>query len=305
MEIASHALWTMIHGMLFGALYLLACSGALVALYRCDHAVRSRRIHARQERFLRLYLIAMIVLAWAAVLTGAYIVYPWYRAAPPPGTVDLGMFPRVCSCPAPPPANGTRMGMEWKEHVAWFAAIAITMVGYVFIRYGRRLANHRQLRAGVIAFAVASFFAASVAGFFGAMINKYAPIQGGAVDPNQPGRRKMNKVENPIPAENFALANGPGAAAILAAGVGCFALSVLSILADKSAPIKNSLVLYKPTGALSGVTTGAILVWLLTWAVLEWRWSKKTVAAGRIGAIAIGLMVLGIMLTFPPIGDLF
>lgn len=115
----------------------------------------------------------------------------------------------------------------------------------------------------------------------------------------------MNKVENPIPAENFALANGPGAAAILAAGVGCFALSVLSILADKSAPIKNSLVLYKPTGALSGVTTGAILVWLLTWAVLEWRWSKKTVAAGRIGAIAIGLMVLGIMLTFPPIGDLF
>ena len=29
MEITTRALWTLIHGMGFGALYLLACSGAL------------------------------------------------------------------------------------------------------------------------------------------------------------------------------------------------------------------------------------------------------------------------------------
>jgi len=34
MEITVRSLWTMIHGMGFGALYLLACSGALVELYR-------------------------------------------------------------------------------------------------------------------------------------------------------------------------------------------------------------------------------------------------------------------------------
>jgi hypothetical protein len=34
MEITARALWTLIHGMGFGALYLLACSGALVELYR-------------------------------------------------------------------------------------------------------------------------------------------------------------------------------------------------------------------------------------------------------------------------------
>ena len=34
MEITARGLWTLIHGMGFGALYLLACSGALVELYR-------------------------------------------------------------------------------------------------------------------------------------------------------------------------------------------------------------------------------------------------------------------------------
>ena len=34
MEITRTRLWTLIHGMGFGALYLLACSGALVELYR-------------------------------------------------------------------------------------------------------------------------------------------------------------------------------------------------------------------------------------------------------------------------------
>ncbi len=34
MEITVRGLWTLIHGMGFGALYLLACSGALVELYR-------------------------------------------------------------------------------------------------------------------------------------------------------------------------------------------------------------------------------------------------------------------------------
>jgi hypothetical protein len=53
------------------------------------------------------------------------------------------------------------------------------MVAFVFIRYGRELRNHRQLRTAVLAFAAASFIAAGIAGFFGAMINKNAPVQGG------------------------------------------------------------------------------------------------------------------------------
>lgn len=85
MEITTRALWTLIHGIGFGGLYLLACSGALVALYQLTVSSTSSDSTHGLERFLGIYLITMVVLAWAAVLSGAYAIYPWYRAAPPPG----------------------------------------------------------------------------------------------------------------------------------------------------------------------------------------------------------------------------
>ena len=100
------------------------------------------------------------------------------------------------------------------------------------------------------------------------------------------------------------LTNGSGAAAILSAGVGAFALAVLATAADKSAHIASSLIFYKPTGPLSGVTTAAILIWLFTWGILEWRWRNRTVPAGRINAAALILLGLSFLLTFPPIADL-
>jgi hypothetical protein len=102
-----------------------------------------------------------------------------------------------------------------------------------------------------------------------------------------------------------ALTNGSGAAAILAAGIGSFALAVLAIAADKSAQLKSALVFYKPTGPLSGVTTVAILLWLLTWALLEARWRRKTVALGIVNTVAFALLILSFLLTFPPIADIF
>jgi hypothetical protein len=179
MEITTRALWTMIHGMGFGALYLLACSGALVEFYRCTTSTVPAEPTPGQERFFKVYLAAMVVLAWAAVLTGAYVIYPWYRAVPAPGTTDLAMFSQRLLMSSHTTIGWHSLGMEWKEHVAWFAPISITMVAFVFIKYGRELKNHRQLRAAVLCFAVASFVAAGIAGYFGAMINKYAPVQGG------------------------------------------------------------------------------------------------------------------------------
>jgi hypothetical protein len=163
----------------FGALYLLACSGGFIEIYRFTTSATPVGETAREERFLRLYLIAMVALAWATVLTGAYAIYPWYRAAPPPGTNGLALFPQRLLMSSPSTAGWHSLGMEWKEHIAWFAPISITMVAFVFFRYGRDLKNHKQLRAGVLAFVLASFVSAGIAGFFGAMLDKYAPVQGG------------------------------------------------------------------------------------------------------------------------------
>jgi hypothetical protein len=179
MEITARAVWTLVHGMGFGALYLLACSGALVEFWRLTSMSTPAPTTRGQERFLKVYLAAMAVLAWTAVLTGAYVIYPWYRAAPPAGTLDLSQFPQRLLMANPAIIGWHSLGMEWKEHVAWFAPMSITMVAFVFIRYGRELACHKQLRAAVLGFATASFLAAGIAGFFGAMIDKYAPVQGG------------------------------------------------------------------------------------------------------------------------------
>lgn len=115
----------------------------------------------------------------------------------------------------------------------------------------------------------------------------------------------MNKPNNAASTNAPALTNGSGTAAILAAGVGTFALAVFACAGDKSAAVKNSLNFYKPTGPLSGVTTAAILTWFFTWGILEWRWRNRSVAAGRITAIALALLGLSLLLTFPPIVDLF
>jgi hypothetical protein len=99
--------------------------------------------------------------------------------------------------------------------------------------------------------------------------------------------------------------NGFGAAAILAAGIGVFMLAVFAIAADKFASIKRVMELYKPTGALSGVTTSAIVLWLAAWTILNARWSGKNVALARVNTVAFILLGLSFLLTFPPMVDLF
>ncbi|HEX8963902.1 MAG TPA: hypothetical protein VF801_12945 [Rhodocyclaceae bacterium] len=180
MEISWRDLLTVMHGMGFGALFMLAFSGAIAELYRMSAPGAPAAPSARDRALLRIYLAAMVVLAWLAVLSGAYVVYPWYRAIPPAGTADLSLFPQKLLLSSPTTSGWHSLGMEWKEHVAWIAPIAMTMVAYVHARYGAALGRHAGLRKLVLAFAVAAFFATGVAGAFGAFLNKYAPVRGGA-----------------------------------------------------------------------------------------------------------------------------
>jgi len=101
------------------------------------------------------------------------------------------------------------------------------------------------------------------------------------------------------------LPNGSGAAALLAAGIGSFVLAVLAIAGDQIAAFGKSMIFYKPTGPLSGVTTSAIAVWLVVWAVLDARWRKRSLSLARVGTAALLLLALSLLLTFPPIADLF
>ncbi len=75
MEISTHDLWTVLHGMGFGALFMLAFSGALAELYRLSAPGVAIQPSQREKALLNVYLVAMVVLAWLTVFSGAYIAY--------------------------------------------------------------------------------------------------------------------------------------------------------------------------------------------------------------------------------------
>ena len=128
MEITMRDLWTVLHGMGFGALFMLAFSGALAEIYRMSGPQGMLQPSSRERALLNFYLVAMVVLAWFTVFSGAYIVYPWYRAVPPAGVTDLSEYPRRLLLSSGRTSEWHNIGMEWKEHVAWLAPIAMTMV---------------------------------------------------------------------------------------------------------------------------------------------------------------------------------
>jgi peptidoglycan/LPS O-acetylase OafA/YrhL len=117
----------------------------------------------------------MAIVAWLTVITGTWIVYPWYRAKPP-ADVDLRFFPRSYLLADSQRAGWHTFGMEWKEHVAWLAPILATAVLSVIYVYGEELAKDSRMRRVLMVLFTLAFLAAAVAGLFGALITKVAPI---------------------------------------------------------------------------------------------------------------------------------
>ena len=101
------------------------------------------------------------------------------------------------------------------------------------------------------------------------------------------------------------LGSGPAAAAILAAGTGCCAMGVFYVAGNVSPAMNRLFSIYKPAGALSGVSTAAIVLWLVVWVVLDRRWAETDVELGRIGIWSAVLLGAGLLLTFPPFARLF
>jgi purine-cytosine permease-like protein len=156
--------------MVFGAVFLLAFAGGLASLY----SMRPEWVTTDGMRNLlmrmKIGLWTMAVIAWATVITGTYIVYPWYRSREPNSARSLLLA-------NPTTAEWHNFGMEWKEHVGWLAPIAATVVAFVISYYGPTLARRTGERRAVMIFFVASFLTAAAAGLLGAFLNKVAPIR--------------------------------------------------------------------------------------------------------------------------------
>jgi hypothetical protein len=97
--------------------------------------------------------------------------------------------------------------------------------------------------------------------------------------------------------------NGPIAAAILSAAIGCFTLGLTTIASDKSKAINAFMNFYAPSGALTGETTITIIIWIAAWLVLAKLWRNASIPLRAINLTAAALLVLGLLLTFPPFID--
>ncbi|MEO8229406.1 MAG: hypothetical protein ABI628_06545 [Chloroflexota bacterium] len=181
MELTERELFTVLHGLVLGTLFLLAFGGGLAGLY----SLRERLLTAEgvQERMPRLLIgtWVMAVVAWLTALSGTFIAYPWYRATPPTGTdvkdpAALVDFPRYLLLAQEKTAGWHHFGMEWKEHVAWISPFLATAVAFAVVYYGAQLVSRGDVRRAIIMFFVLAFAAAGVAGLFGAFITKAAPV---------------------------------------------------------------------------------------------------------------------------------
>lgn len=96
--------------------------------------------------------------------------------------------------------------------------------------------------------------------------------------------------------------NGEPLAAFLSAGIGAFAMGLLVILNE--AGLFAAPTLYAPAGGVSGRTTLAVATWLIAWAVLHHRWKTRRVEPGPVWVATACLIVVGLLLTFPPVWQL-
>jgi hypothetical protein len=190
MELGSRETWTVIHGLVLGTLFLIAFAGGLAGLWSLRPGYLTTV--GIKERMSRLYFgtWAMALVAWATVISGTWIVYPWYRVALAPegdnayaGCAGASIPTDTCSPRDFLKSNVSGnteswhgFGMEWKEHISWAAPILATAAAFLVVYYGPRLVSRKWLRAAVLVMFVGAFVAAAIGGVFGAFLNKIAPI---------------------------------------------------------------------------------------------------------------------------------
>jgi hypothetical protein len=102
--------------------------------------------------------------------------------------------------------------------------------------------------------------------------------------------------------------DGPGAAAMMAAGIGIFVMGLLTVLSEASVPIHDfleDLQFSVGVGPLAGKTLLGSAAFFLGWIVLGAAWRNREVDLRRWFWIAFALGVLGAIMMFPPVFKAF
>lgn len=101
------------------------------------------------------------------------------------------------------------------------------------------------------------------------------------------------------------LPNGPAAAALLAGGIGAAFMGIITTLSEASPAVSSALNWYNPTGALTGKSILSVAVFLLSWVLLYFGMKDRNVNFSRISVLALILLAIGLLGTFPPVFEIF
>jgi hypothetical protein len=93
--------------------------------------------------------------------------------------------------------------------------------------------------------------------------------------------------------------DGPLAAALVAAGIGAFALGLFTTLAEASSAFRERLILNEGVGPLSGKTVWATVVFVVAWIVLQYLWRGRDRMLRSATIAFVVLTLLGLLGTFP------
>jgi hypothetical protein len=169
MDLSTREFWALIHGLILGGLFLVAFAGALAGLYSLRSELVTPEGLRERTRRLTIGMTTMAIVAWLTVVTGTWIVYPWYRE-------DIPESPRSQLLADPNLADWHEFAMEWKEHIAWIAPLLATAAAFIVLYYRADLIRNRTARLLAIWLFVAAFTIAAVAGILGALITKNASV---------------------------------------------------------------------------------------------------------------------------------
>ena len=102
---------------------------------------------------------------------------------------------------------------------------------------------------------------------------------------------------------------GPAAAALMSVGIGLGALGLSHFLSEASETVKGAMQALghvwipgaQGIGPYSGKETTALLVWLISWALLHTLLRKRDVSVVRAGIAALVLVGIATTILWPPV----
>ena len=174
MLFSERSIWTMVHGVGLGGGALMGLAAALFYLYA---ARSSDNVTAPPgSGALAGATVLSAALLWLTVIVGTYVIFPPYRATPPPGVTDLSEFPRALVLASPSTAWLHAFAMESKEHMPWIASMLTAAGAFVAVRYRSRVLQNSSLRSLSMALLAISFALVAFVSLMGMFVNKVAPL---------------------------------------------------------------------------------------------------------------------------------